>query len=271
MLVAAVQHDIAWEDKPANHDRVESLLAAAALPVGSFAVLPELGDTGFSFALDRIVDEATLPWAVRTARRFGIWLQFGWAERGDDGKGRNCTAIVRPDGTVACTYRKIHPFSFGREIEHYVGGDAIVGTIVGETSVCPFVCYDLRFPEIFRHAARDGAELFTVIASWPAARREHWRTLLLARAIENQAFVVGVNRVGRDPHLDYAGGSIVVGPLGEILAEADDREQVLVAEVDPGAARAWRTRFPALSDLRDAWLPRRPTSVPRTAPIESRG
>ncbi|MHC4989617.1 MAG: nitrilase-related carbon-nitrogen hydrolase, partial [Planctomycetota bacterium] len=99
MRFAAVQFDIAWEDKPANHRAIETLIDETALPAGTFVVLPELGDTGFSFDLDRIVDDLTLPWARELARRRSVWLQVGHAERGADGMGRNCATIIAPDGT----------------------------------------------------------------------------------------------------------------------------------------------------------------------------
>ena len=118
----------------------------------------------------------------------------------------------------------------------------------GGFTVAPFVCYDLRFPELFRAAARKGADLLVVIAAWPVKRIEHWLTLLRARAIENQAWVVGVNRCGREPHFIYNGRSVVVDPHGAIVADAGEIEKVLAASVDAEAVRAWRAEFPALRD-----------------------
>jgi predicted amidohydrolase len=112
----------------------------------------------------------------------------------------------------------------------------------------------LRFPELWRVATAGGAEVFTIGASWPDTRQTHWRALLIARAIENQAFIVAVNRVGADPHLKYAGGSIIISPTGEILDEAGVSPQVLVADLDLGELRAWRTEFPVLRDVRDDLL-----------------
>ena len=120
----------------------------------------------------------------------------------------------------------------------------------GGAAVCPLVCYDLRFPELWRVAALAGAEVFTIGASWPEARQAHWRALLIARAIENQAYVVGVNRVGRDPSHQYRGGSMIVAPGGEIIAEAGREPTVVDAELDPEALRRWREEFPALQDVR---------------------
>jgi omega-amidase len=116
--------------------------------------------------------------------------------------------------------------------------------------VCPAVCYDLRFPELFRIGLSKGAEAFAIGANWPEARQAHWRTLLIARAIENQAFVLGVNRTGSDPALRYAGGTIAVGPRGEVLGELEAEEGVLSTGVDVSEMRKWREVFPAWRDGR---------------------
>ncbi|HSI35394.1 MAG TPA: nitrilase-related carbon-nitrogen hydrolase, partial [Tepidisphaeraceae bacterium] len=115
-------------------------------------------------------------------------------------------------------------------------------------TVCPAVCYDLRFPEQFRAGVEAGAELFLVIANWPIKRENHWLTLLAARAIENQAYVLGVNRAGTDPTFTYGGRSILVDPHGVTRADAGIAESVLTADVDPTLVRQWRTDFPALRD-----------------------
>lgn len=250
MQVAAVQYDIAWEDKATNHAIIERMLREAEVEPGTFVLLPELGDTGFSFNLDRIVDDVTLEWGRSLARRLGIWLQPGFARRGPEGRGRNCAAIISPRGEVLAIYEKVHPFSYGKESQHYSGGQVLVVRDCGEARVCPLICYDLRFPEVWRVAARHGAEVFTIGASWPDARQAHWRALLIARAIENQAFVVGLNRVGSDPHLTYAGGSIIISPHGQVLAEAGREPAVLRATLKLEMLRDWRKAFPALADAR---------------------
>lgn len=233
----------------------------------TYVLLPELGDTGFSCDLDKIVDDQTLPWARRLAQRLGIWLQPGFAEYGPDGMGRNCAAIISPQGDVLGIYRKVHPFSFGREIDHYRGGEELVLRPCPRAVTCPMICYDLRFPELWRIAAGAGAEVFTIGASWPSARQSHWRALLIARAIENQAYVVSVNRVGADPHLPYVGGSVIVSPTGEILAEAQDAPTILQAELDLDALHRWRNEFPALKDMRRQLV----GSIPLDATIQPHG
>ena len=250
MQVAAVQLDIAWEDKATNHTEIERMLGEADISPGAFVLLPELGDTGFSFNLDRIVDKRSLVWGQALARRLRIWLQIGYAQRGPDGRGRNCAAIISPEGDHLGTYEKVHPFTYGRETDYYgSGGHLLIRSCAG-AAVCPLICYDLRFPELFRIGSAAGAEIVTLGANWPQARQAHWRALLIARAIENQAYVVGANRVGADPHLRYAGGSIIVSPTGEILAEADSEPVVLRADLNLTALRQWREQFPALRDVR---------------------
>lgn len=249
MRFAAVQFDIIWEDKAANHAIIERMLREADVPQGTFVLLPELGDTGFSMNLDRIVDDRSSAWAADLAKRLGIFIQHGFARRGKDGKGRNCAEIVDPDGRIVAQYEKLHPFSYGKESQFYSGGDHLSLASCGGARVCPMICYDLRFPEAWRLGALAGAEAFTIGASWPAARTHHWRALATARAIENQAFVIAVNRIGKDPHLAYSGGSMIISPGGETLADGGDRPCVIQAELDFAALRAWRSEFPALRDI----------------------
>ncbi len=254
MKVAAVQFDIVWQDKPANHRIIEQMLASAGIERGTYVLLPELGDTGFSFDLKKIADERSLAWARKLARDLDIWVQPGFAESATDGRGRNCAAIISPGGEILGIYRKIHPFSYGQEAHHYAGGDRIVIRECERAAVCPVICYDLRFPELWRTAASAGAEIFTLGANWPDTRKTHWRALLVARAIENQAYVVAVNRVGADPSLQYAGGSMIVDPTGEIIDEAGESPQVLTADLDLDRLRSWRTKFPTLRDVRPELL-----------------
>lgn len=252
MRIAAIQHDIVWESKPDNHATVERMLDEADIgrdDPRTFVLLPEMGDTGFSFNLDCIVDDQTLPWATELARRRSIWMQVGYAVRADDDTGRNCASIINPDGAVVATYQKVHPFSYGREADYFTGGDHLCIADCDGAIVSPLICYDLRFPELFRLAALAGAEVLTIGANWPSERQHHWRSLLIARAIENQAYLVAVNRVGSDPRLSYLGGSMIVSPTGEVLAEAKDVPTVLQAEIDLDSLRDWRRRFPALKDV----------------------
>ena len=250
MKIALLQTDIAWEDVPENHRRAAKLLVEAASGGARLALLPEMFNTGFSMDSQRIAQPPGGPsetFLREQAEALDIWILASIPEAGDPAP-RNMALLVSPQGTVT-RYAKIHPFSYAGEHEHYAAGDRVVTADVEGVRVTPFVCYDLRFPEPFRVAAAE-TDLFAVVANWPDARREHWRTLLRARAIENQAFVAGVNRVGDGGRLHYAGDSAVIGPLGETLAEGDDRERVLLCDIDPAKVAELRARFPALEDRR---------------------
>jgi len=250
MKIALVQLDLAWEDVAENHRRARRGLEEAKSRGAAFALLPEMFSTGFSMDSARIAQPEGGPSEtfLRTAaRELSMWILASVPEAGEP-RPRNMALLAAPDGSVL-RYAKIHPFTFGGEHRVYTGGDRIVTARVGELSVTPFVCYDLRFPEPFRLAAPE-TDLFAVVANWPDARREAWRTLLRARAIENLCFVAGVNRAGDGGGLRYAGDSALISPWGEVLAEAGPGEAVLVADADPAAVRDARAKFPALADRR---------------------
>lgn len=256
MNVVGLQYDIAWEDRAANVATARRLLASAPPEPGSLIVLPEMGLTGFSMDVARVADTEAgeSEEALRTlARDHGSWVVGGLVSRVRDGRGQNEALIAAPDGSVAGRYAKMHPFSFTGEDKHYAGGPEPLVVACGDFQLAPFVCYDLRFPEVFRTAARRGATLFVVIACWLDVRHAHWRPLLQARAIENQAWVVGVNRCGRDPKFNYPGGSVVFAPDGRAVAEAGEAACALAATLDARLVSAVRDPFPVLRDLRPDW------------------
>jgi predicted amidohydrolase len=252
LSVALLQMDLVWEDVAANLLRAETMLGEAREKGARLAVLPEMFSTGFSMAPERIAETPGGPserFLSERAQSLGMAILASVPQRADP-RPKNVALLALPSGEVV-RYAKIHPFTFGGEDRHYSGGDRIVTAPVGGVRVTPFVCYDLRFPEPFRLAAPE-TDLFVVVANWPDARREHWRVLLRARAIENQAYVVGVNRAGEGGGLRYAGDSVAIDPLGETLAEAgpDAGQTVLIAEVDPAVVASARAKFPALTDIR---------------------
>lgn len=257
MRLAAVQFDIAWQRKSENWSVMTDLLAGAALPPKSLVLLPEMADTGFSMDGWTAVAGDSIACAQELARGAGVALCVGHVVPGEP-RPWNAATVMDATGRTLGTYRKMHLFSPGREPAHYQPGHSIsvVPYVVEGRSwkICPLVCYDLRFPELFRLAALAGAEVFLVGANWPRARAAHWRALAIARAIENQAYVVACNRIGADPHAEYAGGSLIVGPDGSVLAEAGHDACVLHAEADHAALARWRERFPALRDARRALL-----------------
>jgi predicted amidohydrolase len=244
--------EIVWEDAPANFDRVSSLLDNARPRPHSLIVLPELFGVGFSMNTTRVAEPArgpTLDFLQRLAQRWKCAVIAGVPVR----RGRrvfNEAVCLDARGRLTGRYAKTHLFSPAGEDRHYAAGSNLSVFQWKGVMVAPFVCYDLRFPEAFRAASQRGAELMVVIANWPAKRDEHWVALLKARAIENQAFVLGVNRTGSDPHLEYCGNSSLFGPKGELVATAGQREGILEAEVDVRICREWRKDFPVLQDRR---------------------
>ena len=257
MRAHLVQLDMAWEAPEENFRRVERLLDGTDIGAGDLVVLPEMFATGFSLNTEVTADKGgvTLRFLQELAEDLGCWVQGGRTVHDCHcTKADNRMSVLSPEGALVCEYTKVHPFSFGREPERFAGGDRVetwewtAGS--DRAVVCPAVCYDLRFPELFRIGAVRGAEVFALGACWPAARAAHWRALAIARAIENQGVVLAVNRTGNDPHLAYAGGTIAVDAKGEVLGELGDEPGVLSVEVDIAAVREWRRVFPALQDVR---------------------
>jgi predicted amidohydrolase len=250
MKLALVQMDLAWERVEENHRRARNLLELAKERGAALVLLPEMFSTGFSMDSGRIAQDPEGPSATflrETAHQLGLHLLASVPIAGEPAP-RNTAILASPTGTLT-RYAKIHPFSFSGEDRAYAAGERVVTVEVDGVRVTPFVCYDLRFPEPFRLAAEE-TDLFAVVANWPRERIGHWSLLLRARAVENLAFVAGVNRVGEGGKLQYPGASAVISPLGETLVEGGDEEAVLVCEVDSTAVAEARARFPFLRDRR---------------------
>jgi predicted amidohydrolase len=252
MKVAGVQHDIAWEDRDANFARLAPMIAAAASDGARLVVLTEMFSTGFSMDVDRVAesrDGASASFLGAQAREHGVWVCGSLPERPDAAaRPFNQLVLAAPDGSTH-RYAKIHPFGYGAEPDHYAAGDAFLTVSVEGVRCSFFVCYDLRFADEFWPLA-SGTDCYVVVANWPRQRRAHWSALLRARAIENQAFVVGVNRVGVGDRLTYVGDSVILDPLGEPVATAGDGECVIIADVDPDRVRSVREKYPFLRDRR---------------------
>jgi len=250
--VAAVQHDVAWEDRDATLARLEPQLRAAAGAGARLVVLTEMFPTGFSMEPERVAEAEGGPSTdfLRTrAGELGVWLAGSVPIRPDGAVlPVNRLLLAGPGGELE-HYDKLHPFTYSGEQEHYAAGTRRVTVDVEGVRVTPFVCYDLRFADEF-WAEAPGTDCYVVVANWPAARRAHWQALLVARAIENQAYVVGVNRVGEGGGLHYAGDSRIVDPLGEVLAAGAGGETILLADVDPAVVAETRKRYPFLADRR---------------------
>ncbi len=257
--VVVCQLDSAWEDKAESCRRAQALLDAAHPPRGSLVVLPEMFGTGFSMNVDATEEGDTKAgerFLAEAAIGFGACVLGGVVRRAAPGAlALNQAVAFGADGGEIARYSKIHPFSFAGEDRRFARGTGVVTFQWAGFTAAPFVCYDLRFPEVFRAATLGGATVLVVIANWPAPREEHWLALLSARAIENQAYVVGVNRCGTDPHVAYPGRSRIVDPRGRVIAEGGERECTVEADLDLEAMLSYRREFPVLADADPRFLP----------------
>jgi predicted amidohydrolase len=251
MRVIGLQYDIAWENKVANFEKVRRMLQQAAPCAGALVVLPEMFATGFSMDVAQIAEPpggVTEHFLAELAKDFQCTVVGGKVSPGTPPKGRNEAVVFDAEGRLAGRYAKQRTFNPGGEGQHYECGAQSVILNTGEWRWSPFICYDLRFPELFGDSIKNGAELLVIMANWPLERMEHWHILLRARAIENQAYVVGVNRCGQSPKWVYGGCSMVVNPRGEICAQAESTEACIEAELDRQSLLAYRRDFPVLAD-----------------------
>lgn len=249
MKVAGIQMDIAWEDPKENFHRARRMAGEAVDQGARLVVLPEMFATGFSMKADVVAGfaEETKAFLSDLANELSAFLLAGYGEPADP-RPANACSILDPSGNEILHYRKMHPFSMAKEDVHYLAGESVETAEVEGVRITPLICYDLRFPEPFRAAAAR-TDLFCVVANWPEPRRRHWSLLLRARAIENQAHVLGVNRVGSGDGLVYTGDSILLDPMGdEVAAAVPGTEEILHGEVDPGEVSRIRGRFGFLAD-----------------------
>ncbi len=253
--VAALQHDIVWGDRDANFAHLAPMIASAASSGARLALLAETFSTGF--VVDRPIGEPeggpSSQFIVDQAAANGLWVGGTCPEipveaAADDQRPFNSFVLAGPDGEVH-RYRKIHPFTYGGEEKVFRAGTELITIEIEGLRVSPLVCYDLRFADEFWQLAV-ATDVFLVPANWPAARRVHWQSLLQARAIENQAYVIGCNRVGEGGGLSYCGDSRIVDPSGELLATAARTESILLADIGADQVRDTRERFQFLRDRR---------------------
>src|SRR5258708_1755802 len=186
MKIYAIQMDVAWEDREPNHARAARLINQAAPTPGSLVVLPEMFCSGFSMNVDKVCETKESPteaFLAETAKRHSIFLVGGLPKSGPRGKGFNQSLTFSPQGELLCRYSKMQPFALGGELAAYTPGEQPCFFDWHGIPVASFICYDLRFPEVFRTAVLRGAKMFTVIASWPDTRLHHWGKRLQARAI----------------------------------------------------------------------------------------
>ena len=252
MRIAAVQHDIVWEDRDANFARLAPQVARAVGAGAELVLLTETFSTGFSMTpgIGEPEDGPSAQFLAGQAAEHGVWVGGTCPEiAAGQQLPYNSFVLAGPDGAVH-RYRKLHPFTHAGEHERFRAGVEPVTVEIGSLRITPFICYDLRFANVFWDAA-PRTDVYLMPANWPSPRRHHWQTLLLARAIENQAYVVGCNRVGTaGDGTEHAGDSRIVSPMGELLATAAGTETLVLADVDAAEVAATRDRFRFMADRR---------------------
>jgi deaminated glutathione amidase len=274
LRAAAVQLN-STADVARNVEVAERLVRAAAADGAELVGLPEkwnlLGSGEELIAGAEDLDGPTLSAARSWARELGIHLLAGSiAERSGGGRARNTSVLIGPDGEDVAVYRKIHMFDVDvggvsyRESESEDAGEEIVTAPVGDLLAGLTVCYDLRFPELYRILAVRGARIVTVPAAFTLQTgRDHWEVLLRARAIENQVFVLAPGQVGKaPPHYESYGRSMIVDPWGVVLATAPDEECFVAADLDLAAQERIREKLPSLAN-------RRPSAYTWPQPLEA--
>ena len=258
MKVYSVQLDVSQGNKSLNLKRAKKLIEEHPIEPRSLIVLPEMFGTGFNLNLSETLSgepSLTENFLGDLAISHESWVIGGMISPTSKEKmGANRALICDPFGNGIAHYDKMHLIPILGEEQVHIKGKCIEIINVGQFHVCPFICYDLRFPEIFRVAAGRGATLFIVLACWPDSRIEHWSSLLKARAIENQAYVVGVNATGSGSGMHYGGQSIVFDPKGNIVESTQKHECILESLLDLKELVEWRREFPALTQMQSDFL-----------------
>lgn len=247
MVISLVQLNIVWEDKKRNFDRAKEAVRTEAKKGCDLVLFSEMSFTGFSMHTDLIAESNNeiLKEVQKLAKANRVSLGFGWAERTNPGCFNKYT-VVNKNGEVLSSYSKIHPFSYAQEDKYFKSGEEIVGFDLCGIPFSIFVCYDLRFPELFRIVA-NRVHAIIIPANWPASRSEHWKTLLKARAIENQLYIFAINCVGEMDGQYYSGDSCVINPNGDVVEVLSEKEGIITYNFKDDTEK-FRAEFPVLKD-----------------------
>jgi omega-amidase len=253
--IAVIQMDIAFGKPQENFESVAKKIREAAQQQVDVIVLPELWTTGYDLKnLKNTADlngEKVISVISSLATTYHINIIAGSiAKKDESGNITNTTFIFDRNGKVVEEYSKAHLFRLMEEEKYLIAGNDDGLFQMDEFPCAVNICYDIRFPEWIRKHVLNGAKIIFVPAEWPLPRKDHWRTILLARAIENQCFIVACNRTGSDPNNEFAGHSLIIDPWGEIIAEADETEQILYGEVELDTLENFRTKIPVFEDRR---------------------
>jgi predicted amidohydrolase len=250
MKIGLVQYAPVWEDKQANREKIQKLTGRVSGI--DLLIFPEMTLTGFTMNSNQFaegIQGESFRFFSDIASKLNCNVFAGIIEKG---KTRNFNTLIHitPNKKLVKLYRKIHPFSYSDEHKNYQAGAKPAITKIKKWHIGLSICYDLRFPELYRKYGKKKTQLIVNIANWPDTRIEHWRTLLKARAIENQCYVAGVNRVGKDPKLNYIGFSSVFDPMGKEIISLESEERIISADLDKEYVSEVREKFPFLQDMK---------------------
>lgn len=251
MKISLVQFSADWENKSSSMKKIDNLMKGNSR-LGKMVIFPEMTLTGFTMNASSMAESMkgkSLNFFSKFAVEKKVHVFTGIIEKSGNGFF-NTLVHIDANGKLKTKYRKIHPFSFSKEDKFYSKGKKLNITEVDGWKIGLSICYDLRFPELYRLYAKEKVDLIINIANWPIARIEHWRTLLKARAIENQCYIAGVNRVGKDLKLNYSGFSSVFDPMGKEIVSMKDEEKIITAEIDKDYVKEVRKKLPFLEDMR---------------------
>jgi len=250
LIVGCYQMNIMPGDVGGNLGKIERILPKVKNEGCQLLVLPEMWSGGFAyFALKEMADRtpAVLEKLKEWAMEYRMVLVGSLPEAEGD-KIYNTSYVLDTNGAVSGKYRKIHLFSLTAEHDYFARGQV---SVISDTSLGRLgieICYDLRFPELSRRLALDGAEILCFSALWPVTRIDHWSLLLRSRAIENQLFIIACNGCGIEGHTQYGGASVIISPTGRLLAEAHGGEETIIARLDSAEMMNFRQHIPCFSD-----------------------
>jgi omega-amidase len=251
LRISICQTNIAFEDKPSNCETAELYIKKAAEQYSDISLFPEMSLTGFSMntAATSEKNNFTLQFFHDMSTKYNICTGFGWVKFVPEALCENHYTILNKDGSILSDYIKIHPFSYAGENKFFRAGNHISTFKLNDFCLSTFICYDLRFPEIFQAASTDSSVII-VAANWPFKRQEHWETLLKARAIENLTYIVGINCVGTQDGQNYKGGSCIYGPNGDKLLECGENAGVFTYTLK-NCVDSYRVSFPVKADRKN--------------------
>jgi predicted amidohydrolase len=250
MKISIFQYNPVWENKELNKNKIDELLRSK-FSKSDLLIFPEMSLTGFSMHTEELAENLSgdsFQFFSKVAQNFQTDVIAGLIEK--DGEHFFNTLIhINESGGLITSYRKTHPFSLAGEDKYFSRGAEPKITSVKDFNVGLSICYDLRFPELFRFYAKEKVHLIVVIANWPITRIEHWNILLKARAIENQCFVAGINRVGTDLNADYTGYSSLIDPSGKQILSCPESETITETDISVKQVLDTREKFPFLNDI----------------------